>query len=91
MTTTTEEGRQEAEALRADRVRNYRIKFALGYVCQHEGCGADLGLLVVRTRDGQTDDCFSVRCVPHLDGLVPMPGQWDELRNPASEHPGKLI
>ena len=77
-TFTLEEGIAERERLRPERTRNYRIKRAANFTCQHEGCSTDVGVLVVRVQKGESDDCFSTRCVPHLGRLKPTPGQWIE-------------
>lgn len=75
---TMEEGRAEAERFRPDRIRNYRIKRAANFTCQHEGCTTDIGVVVVRVGKGESDDSFSTRCVPHLGRFKPTPGQWIE-------------
>lgn len=68
---TLAQGLEERERLRDDRARNYQVKRAAGFICQHEGCSTGIGVVVVETKDG-----FGTRCVPHLGRLRPVPGQW---------------
>lgn len=68
-----EEGVAERERLRPGRARNYVVKAAADFTCQHEGCTANVGVVVVEMRAG-----YETRCVKHLGRLRATPGQWIE-------------
>lgn len=68
-----EEGVEERERLRPVRARNYAVKAAANWTCQHDGCTRDFGVVVVDVK-GELE----TRCAAHVGRLKPTPGQWIE-------------
>lgn len=68
-----DQGLREAEALRPYRQRNYAVKKAANWTCQHQACSKNYGIVVVEVRGG-----FEARCPKHVGRMKVMPGQWKE-------------
>lgn len=68
------EGRAERERLRLWRAQRYRVKAAVYFACQQDGCSVDYGTKVANL-DGspftpeqeRTDEQLTVRCRHHRD------------------------
>lgn len=71
--TKEQQAAEDRERLRLARQRNYRVKRANAWRCW--SCGADQGIMVVRTGPGEEDDSFSTRCRNCIGDLEPAPGQ----------------
>lgn len=71
-----DKGRIERERLAPVRAKNYAVKVATGFRCDHEGCDEDSRLLV-------TED-FDVLCPAHLGEATVRPGQWNDQTFPVA-------